>query len=320
LNSYVLHIWIALALDFLIGDPRWMPHPVRLIGRTAQILESPARRILSNQRLAGIVVATIIIGGSVLATWGLLKATRGISSLLGDLFAIWMLYSSLAVKDLAVHSRFVLRALESGDLVQARQAVGRMVGRDTAQLSEPGIIRGTVESVAENTVDSVVSPLFFAFLFGPVGAMAFKAINTLDSTFGYRNDRYIHFGWASARIDDVANFVPARLGLLFVSIGAFLSIGRPGRALRIGLRDARKHKSPNAGFPEAAFAGALGIQLGGPLSRNGCPEATPFLGDPIAPLDQCHIYKANTLMFAATLAAALLMSGWRVVFLLSIQA
>ena len=311
MSGLVLHIWIALALDFLIGDPRWLPHPVRIIGRTAKMLERPVRRALLNQRFAGIVVAATVIAGTGLATWGLLTVARSVSSLLGDLVAIWILYTVFATKDLSIHSRAVLGALEKDDLMQARHAVSRMVGRDTGTLDESGVVRAAVESVAENTVDGILSPLFYAILFGPMGAIVYKAVNTLDSTFGYRNERYLHFGWASARIDDAANYVPARISLLFVLIGALLSGFRPRTALRVGLRDARRHISPNAGYPEAAFAGALGVQLGGALLRNGRPGATQLLGDPVNPLERRHIHKANTLMFATTMAAALIMCGTR---------
>lgn len=311
MSGLALHIWIAVMLDFLIGDPRWLPHPVRIIGRTAQMLERPARHMFRNERLAGVVVAATIIGGTGLATWGVLTAARGVSSLTGDLVAIWLLYVAFAAKDLSVHSRAVFTALNAKDLPQARYRVSRMVGRDTETLDESGIVRAAVESVAENTVDGILSPLFYAVLFGPVGAMAYKAVNTLDSTFGYHNDRYLHFGWTSARIDDAANYVPARLSLVFVTIGAFLTGGRPRRVLRVGLRDARKNRSPNAGYPEAAFAGALGVQLGGPVIRNGRLDATALLGDPINPLERGHIHKANTLMLAVTMVAALIMSGIR---------
>ncbi len=311
MNSLILHIWIALALDFLIGDPRWVPHPVRIIGRTAQMLEGPVRGMLRNQRLAGIVVAGIVIGGTGLTTWALLTITRNVFPLLGDLVAIGILYATLAAKDLSAHSCAVLDTLEADDLPQARHAVARMVGRDTEQLEEPAIVQAAVESVAENTVDGVLAPLFFAVLFGPVGAMVYKAVNTLDSIFGYKNKRYLRFGWASARIDDATNYIPARLSVLFISLAAFLSGGRASRALRVGFRDARKHRSPNAGYPEAAFAGALGVQLGGPQIRNGRPDPVPWLGDPIDPLGREEIRKANTLMFAATMVAVLLMSGTR---------
>lgn len=311
MKSLVLQIWIALALDFFIGDPRWLPHPVRAIGRAARAIEGPARRMSRNQRLAGSVAAATVIGGTCLAAWGLLTAVRGLSWLLCDVVAIWILYTTFAAKDLSIHSSAVSAALAEGNLPRARYAVSRMVGRDTEALDERGVVRAAVESVAENTVDGVLAPLFFAFLFGPVGAMAYKAINTLDSTFGYRNERYLHFGWAAARIDDAANFVPARLSLVLVSMGALMSGGRAIRALGVGLRDARKHASPNSGFPEAAFAGALGVQLGGPLLRNGRPDLAPLLGDPVDPLDMEHIHKASALMFASTLVAALVMSATR---------
>ncbi|MDX9787515.1 MAG: adenosylcobinamide-phosphate synthase CbiB [Desulfobacterales bacterium] len=306
-----LQIWLALCFDFLMGDPGWLPHPVRLIGRVAQLLEKPARRLFLNERLAGAVTAAIVIGGTAWVTWGLLRTAHRLSPLMGDLAAIGILYTTFAAKDLSAHSRAVWRALEAGNLAQARRAAARMVGRDTAGLEAPGVIRAAVESVAENTVDGVLAPLFFAFLFGPVGAMTYKAINTLDSTFGYRNDRYRHFGWASARIDDAANYIPARLSLVFIAIGALFTGGRCGRTFGIGLRDARKHASPNSGYAESAFAGALGVQLGGPLLRNGHPEATPLLGDAIIPLGQNHILSANLLMSAALISATVLMSGAR---------
>lgn len=304
----VWQLWIALALDFLLGDPRWLPHPVRVMGRTALALEAPARRFFRNERIAGITAAMAVILGTLLVSWGILWAAGSISPLAGDLVSVWMMYTAVAAKDLGMHSRRVLGALDAGDLSGARTAVSYIVGRDTENLDETGIIRATVESVAENTVDGVLAPLFFAALFGPVGALTFKAVSTLDSTFGYKNKRYRRFGWASARLDDIANFIPARFGLICISIGAAFSGNHPGKALAIGLRDARKHASPNAGFPEAAFAGALGIQLGGPVFRAGVSAEAPLLGKTGAPLDQDHIVKANILMAAAVVTAALLLT------------
>ena len=312
MNTLVLHIWIALILDFLIGDPRWLPHPVCLIGRTAEILEKPARQIFCNQRLAGIIVAVTIITGTGFITWGLLITAYSLSPLTGDLFEIWILYTTFAVKDLAVHSNAVFQELETGNLPEARHLVSRMVGRDTEQLNEQGIVRAAVESVAENSVDGILAPLFYAVLFGPIGAMVYKAINTLDSTFGYKNDRYLQFGTASARIDDIANYIPARLSLLFITIGAALSGNQAKQAFCTGLRDAQKHISPNAGYSEAAFAGALGIQIGGQIIRNGQLSSTPKLGDPVNPLERRHIRKTNRLMFAVTIVAVLFMTGIRI--------
>ncbi|MGE5843761.1 MAG: adenosylcobinamide-phosphate synthase CbiB [Syntrophaceae bacterium] len=313
MSDLVVQIWIALVLDFLIGDPRWLPHPVRLIGLVAQSLEGSIRKLLSSQRLAGIVVALIVIGGTGLSTWGILSLAGAASPLLKDLLSIGILYTTFAAKDLAVHSGAVLKELESGDVRAAREQVSRIVGRDTGQLDEPGIVRAAVESVAENTVDGVLAPLFFAFLFGPVGGMIYKAVNTLDSTFGYKNERYRYFGWASARIDDVANYLPARLSLIPISLAAALLGGRPLHALRVSLRDSRKHKSPNAGLPEAAFAGALGIQLGGPVYRNGQLDRMPAMGDPLLPLERTHIREANRLMFGVVLSAAFLLTAVRLI-------
>jgi adenosylcobinamide-phosphate synthase len=310
--SLIWQIWIALALDLLIGDPRWLPHPVRLMGRMALALEAPARRYVRNEKFAGILVALCVIMGSVLAGWIILFVSRSLSPMVGDIVSIWILFTTMAAKDLGIHSRRVLKALESGDLAGARVAVSHMVGRDTEALDEAGVVRAAVESVAENTVDGVLAPLFFAALLGPLGALAFKAISTLDSTFGYKNARYRNFGWASARLDDVANFIPARLSPLLIGFGALFAGGRPGGAVSMGFRDARKHASPNAGFPEACFAGALGVQLGGPVIRGGVAGKAPLLGDPEIPLGKSHISRANALMAAATLSAAALFTGLRV--------
>jgi adenosylcobinamide-phosphate synthase len=309
MTTLVFQLWAALALDFFLGDPRWMPHPVRIMGRTAEIIEIRARKIFRSERLAGIAAAATLIAATISASWGLLKAARCISPVAGHVAAVWMLYTTLAVRDLWGHSRAVFKPLESGSLDQARAAVGRMVGRDTSELDEAGIVRASVESVAENSVDGVLSPIFYALLFGPVGAMAYKAVNTLDSMFGYRNERYLNFGWASARVDDILNFVPARLSVLFVFIGAVFPGGRPMQALRSVSRDAPKHLSPNAGYPEAAFAGALGVQLGGPLIRKGRPDSTPFMGDPLVSMNRECIHRANMLMIRSTLTGAVLLSG-----------
>jgi len=179
-----------------------------------------------------------------------------------------------------------------------------MVGRDTDSLDELGVARAAVESVAENTVDGVTAPLFFAAIGGPVGAMVYKAINTLDSTFGYKNERYVDFGWASAKIDDLANYLPARLTAPLIVLAAFLLGFRPMNALRVCLRDHGKHASPNSGITEAAMAGALGVQLGGPLYRSGKPVEMPRLGEPIMELEPKHIPRVNALMLVTWILSA----------------
>jgi adenosylcobinamide-phosphate synthase len=302
----LLQIWIALALDGCLGDPRRLPHPVRLIGRAALAMEGPARRLISGPRLAGLATTVLVVGGTATLTWTVLGMAQRVSPLAGDLLSILFLYSAFAARDLADHGLAVARPLAAGDLETARRKVARLVGRDTHTLDESGITRAAVESVAENTVDGILAPLFFAFFFGPVGAMAYKAASTLDSTFGYRNTRYLHFGWASARLDDAANYIPARLGLLCIALAAASAGDRPGDVLRIAWRDSGRHASPNAGLPEAAFAAALGVQLGGPVMRGGMMHPMPLMGDPGRPLAHQHIQDGVDLMIRAALVAALL--------------
>jgi adenosylcobinamide-phosphate synthase len=296
-------ILIALALDLLLGDPRSLPHPVKLIGALAAWLEAPARQRF-QPRTAGILTAAAVILAAAAAAGAVIFLAGMVHPFLKDAACILILYTTFAARDLARHSSDVYQALARGDLPEARRCVSRMVGRDTEQLDEQGVTRAAVESVAENTVDGVIAPLFFAFLAGPVGAIAYKAVNTLDSTFGYRNERYAEFGWASARIDDAANYIPARLAVpLIAAASVFLDQDARG-ALRISRRDGRKHASPNSGLSEAAMAGALGVRLGGPVMRKGKPDDMPCIGDPAHPLQPGHIRRANSLMFAATLLFA----------------
>jgi len=298
-------IVIALLLDALLGDPRWLPHPVRWLGRLAQLFEAPTRRLLPA-RVAGIATAAAVIGIAFGASFFLLSLTASVNQLASDLIAILLLYMTFAAGDLARHARNVLKALDAGNLGEARQRAGMMVGRDTQSLDERGVVRATIESVAESTVDGVTAPLLYACLFGPVGAMTYKAINTLDSTFGYRDQQYRLFGWASARIDDLANWLPARLTALLLPIAAAATGNRATASLRVLLRDGRKHSSPNSGLSEAAFAGALGVQLGGVSVYHGESIEKPTLGDPLVPLDRSHIPQVSNLMWLTTLLSLVL--------------
>ncbi len=291
---------IAVGLDLALGDPRWAPHPVRIIGRLAMALENPSRRLFRHQRLAGAMLALTVIGASGTAAWAAVQGATRLHPLAGDVVSILLIAACLAARDLATHAAAVYRPLKDGDLDQARRSLAMIVGRDTERLDESGVARAAVESVAENLVDGVTAPLLFAAVFGPVGAIVYKAINTLDSTFGYKNERYARFGWAPARIDDAANYLPARLTGPFVVAAAFLLRQRALHAARILLRDRRRHVSPNAGYPEAAFAGALGVQLGGPAHYFGSdrPVDKPTIGDSSTPLRAAHIGKATALMYA----------------------
>jgi adenosylcobinamide-phosphate synthase len=223
-----------------------------------------------------------------------------------DAVAIIAIYTTLAARDLARHSMAVYRPLVKGDLPAARKSVGMIVGRDTSELDEAGVARAAVESVAESTVDGVTAPLFYALIAGPVGAMVYRAINTLDSMFGHKSERYLHFGWAPARIDDVANYIPSRLTAPLIALAA-AGRGRCERSLRILSRDGRKHESPNSGLAEAAMAGALGVELGGTNYYQGEALVKPMIGDAEAPVGAGHIRRANGLMFAS--AAIFLVLG-----------
>lgn len=300
----------ALALDFILGDPRGIPHPVKIIGRFAASLEGPLRAVMSPRR-AGTAAAVLVIAATAVVTGGMIYLAYSVHSWAGDAFSVGLLYMTFAARDLAGHSGSVLQTLDAENMPEARRRVSRMVGRDTETLDEEGIVRAAVESVAENSVDGIVSPLFYAAVAGPVGAMVYKAVNTLDSTFGYRNERYIEFGRASAKIDDAANYIPARLSVLLIALAALLTGMKARDAFCIGRRDGRNHPSPNSGWSEAAFAGALGIRLGGPVMRKGVPEMMPYLGDAGEALRRRHIRKANTLMLATAVLAAFLFAGAR---------
>jgi len=298
-------ILIAILLDLALGDPRWFPHPVRLIGRLIAALEGPARRAIPDARAAGAVTALTVILVTALATAALIGIAGQIHPLLGDAIGIVVLYTTIAARDLARHSLEVYRALEGFDLAEARRLVSWLVGRDTERLTETEVVRAAVESVAENTVDGIIAPLFFAALGGPVAAIAYKAVNTLDSMIGYKSERYLDFGQTAAKIDDGANYLPARIAAPILTAAAALLGFRTSAAWRIANRDGRKHQSPNAGIAEAAFAGALGVRLGGVMERRGRPVDLPEIGDPVVPLVRGHILAANRLMFMATVIAAM---------------
>ena len=288
---------IAFGLDLLLGDPRWLPHPVKLMGHLALNLEAPLRKRITNVRAAGIVAVALVVGISGLISFAAVRGAVLVHPIAGDVVSIVLLYTTFATRDLLRHSQRVYSALRSGDLPGARQAVAMLVGRDVDNLDESGVARAAVESVAENLIDGITAPIFFAALGGPVAAMMYKAASTLDSTFGYRNERYLFFGWASARLDDVANYLPARFTAPLVALVAALLGLHPLDSLRVCLRDGGKHASPNAGIGESAVAGALGVQLGGLNYYDGEPYECARLGDPIRPLNMRSITSANVLTF-----------------------
>lgn len=291
----------AFGLDLLIGDPRGWPHPVVWIGRLIRRLEEFWTARLGRSRLAGILLtcSTLLAAGG--AAWGGLALAGLLHSWLRAATGLWLAWTCLALRSLHAESLEVVRHLEAGELEEARSALSFIVGRDTDGLDEAGILRATIETVAENTSDAVVAPLFYLCLGGPVFGILFKAASTLDSMVGYENDRYREVGWASARLDDLLNLVPARLtGLLMVLAAVSLRLNVRS-ALRIMRRDGRKPKSPNAGLPEAAVAGALGIRLGGPAVYAGRSVVKPTLGDDGRPVTPDAYRGAVRLMYLASL-------------------
>jgi len=301
-----LKVLATCGLDAAIGDPRWFPHPVRLMGMLAHWYERgvlPWAQSRASQYLMGAVLAVGLPALCYAGSEWILLTLSEFNEWAGHIGWIVLGYTTLAARDLADHANRVYRALDEGALEKARIAVSYIVGRDSAHLSEPEVIRATIETVAESTSDGVVAPLFYLAIGGPALALAYKAVNTLDSMIGHRTEKYQYFGWAAARCDDVLNWVPARLSGVCLVLAAGLLHGTGTQAWSIFLRDGGKHPSPNSGRPEAAMAGALHVQLGGSNSYNGLQVTRPLIGDPIQSLTRTHISQAIQLMAAASLIA-----------------
>ena len=292
-------ILIAILLDQLLGDPHWLPHPVRLIGAACIGCERITRAVLPPFA-AGACSVALILGLTGATAWAVLAGATMIHPWLENAASILLLYTTIAARDLVSHSRQVYAALAAGDLIEARRRVSMIVGRDTANLDEARVARAAVESVAESMVDGVTAPLFFAVLGGPLAAMLYKAINTMDSMFGYKNERYLKFGWAAARLDDLANFIPARLTSLMIPVAAFFLRLHSKNSFFILQRDRLKHASPNSGHTEAAVAGALGVQLGGSNLYFGQVVDKPTIGEATRPVEPQDILRANRLMLLSS--------------------
>lgn len=300
---------LACLLDAWLGDPRWVPHPVRLMGRCIVWYEAAMRRIMTQPvclRVAGVALAVGLPIGVWVVGWGLVKLAGLAHPMAGAGMEILLAYTTLAARDLADHAGAVLQALRGGRLEDARVAVSQIVGRETGSLSEAEVVRATVETVAESTADGVMAPLFFLVVGGAPLSLAFKAVSTLDSTVGHRDERYRDFGWASARLDDLANWVPARLTAGLLVLAGWVVTRRTAvarRAWHVLMRDAGKHESPNSGWPEAAMAGVLHVQLGGRNVYEGTVIERPRLGEAGLPLEADHIRRALVLMVTASILA-----------------
>ena len=287
----------AFALDALVGDPPSLPHPIRWMGRAIEHSEPFWRRTVASERLAGLLFAASLILGCWLVALLVIGLAWKAHALFGFVVETVLLFYCLSAKSLRQAALEIDRLLAAGEVDRARARVRMIVGRDVDRYGADDIARATVETVAENVVDGVLSPLFFAALGGAPLALAYKMVNTLDSMVGYKNPRYLLFGRAAARIDDAANFLPARLAVPLIALAARRVEGASSRqALDTARREGKNHASPNAGYPEAAFAGALGVRLNGPNVYHGVLVDKPFLGAGFGPVTRAHIARACRLM------------------------
>lgn len=304
MKYHILAFILGFFLDLLVGDPCWLPHPIRLIGSLIsgleqRLLKASEKRNNKSEWKKGVllVVMVLIITGCVSAL--ILVGAYYVHPGFGVLIESIMTFQILATKSLRVESMKVYKCLKQESLEAARKAVSMIVGRDTAALDEVGVARAAIETVAENTSDGVIAPMLYTALGGPVLGFLYKAVNTMDSMIGYKNDKYLYFGRAAAKLDDIVNYIPARISAYLMILAAFMSGKRfDGRnAFKIYKRDNRKHASPNSAQTEAVCAGALGIQLAGAASYFGKIVKKPYIGDACRKVEAEDIKRANHLMY-----------------------
>ena len=297
----------GFVLDAVFGDPAWLPHPVVYMGKAISRLEKFLRAHLpqtpQGELLGGAVLAFLLPVGTFLFTGLVCLGAAKISPWLGLAVQMFWCGQALAAKGLVQESMNVYRQLIKPDLPAARKAVSRIVGRDTENLTLEGVTKAAVETVAENASDGVIAPLLYMLLGGAPLALTYKAINTMDSMLGYKNDRYLYFGRAAAKLDDAANYIPSRLaGLLWVAAAALTGNSAAG-AWKIWRRDRRNHASPNSAQTESACAGALGVQLAGPAYYFGEYYNKPTIGDALRPIEPEDIRRANRMMYVESVLA-----------------
>ncbi len=315
--------WTALALilgfliELLLGDPRWLYHPVRIIGNGISLLEKILRRMFpktpGGEKTAGFFLVLLICIGSGGVPFLLLYLAYHIHTVLGIALETFMCYQMLAVKSLKAESMRVYEALKKPDLPGARTAVSMIVGRDTRSLSAAGVTKAAVETIAENTSDGIIAPLFYMAIGGPALMFLYKGINTMDSMVGYKNEKYLHFGRYAAKLDDIANYIPARISAWLMILASFFAGFDWKNAKKIFLRDRYNHASPNSAQTEAVMAGALDIQLAGNAFYFGKLYEKPTIGDAVREVETEDIKRANRLLYASaalgTLFFALIRMG-----------
>lgn len=313
-----LSLVLAYALDLLLGDPVYRLHPIRLMGQMARLYETKLRELVRDEVRSGFLLALGLPMDVLILTVLVLWGAGTVHGVLQFAISTFLIYSALSVKDMDDHARRVEGALARGDLEGARSFLSSMVGRDTAGLNEKEVVRATVETVAEGTLDGILSPFFYAGVGGAPLAMFFKAVSTLDSTVGYRNERYERLGRYSAHLDGMMNYIPARVAPVVVSLGAVLSGYDGWAALRTGYRDGSLSPSPNSGYPEASFAGALGVRMGGVNYYDGKPAPQPLLNGEGREATVSDIAKSIRLMYFSSFFALLMsLAIWYTIFSLA---
>ncbi len=322
LTMRLFALLLGFCLDLLFGDPHWMPHPVRAMGTLIGGLEKPLRAVFpktpKGELTAGVFLVILTAGISTGAAVVLLWLCAQIHPWLALAAETLLCYQLLAARSLRDESVKVYKALRDGTLDDARKAVSMIVGRDTERLDETGVAKAAVETVAENASDGVIAPLLFLAIGGAPLGVLYKSINTMDSMVGYKNDRYLYFGRAAAKLDDLVNFIPARLAGILLCLAA-RPAGFDGRnAWRIFWRDRKNHKSPNSAHTEAAAAGALDVQLAGSNYYFGKLVVKPTIGDPLRPVEPADILRCNRLMYAGTFLAMVLCCGLPLVLSLAL--
>lgn len=304
MKYHIIAFFAGFLLDLILGDPYCLPHPIRWIGSLIAKLEQcllgdRKERDEKNELKNGRCLVLYVLGITVLVTAGVLLGAYILHPYLGVLIETVMTYQILATKCLKVESMKVYRALKTEGLEAARKAVSMIVGRDTAVLDEEGVARAAIETVAENTSDGVIAPMLYTALGGPILGFIYKAVNTMDSMVGYKNEKYLYFGRTAAKLDDAVNYIPARISAYFMVLAAFLC-GKCfdcRRAYRIYKRDNRNHASPNSAQTESVCAGALGIRLAGDASYFGTIVKKPYIGDAVRNVEYEDIKRVNRLMY-----------------------
>lgn len=303
-----ISIVIGIILDFIFGDPYWLPHPIRLIGNIISFLDSKLRDNEKSQRsqfINGVLLVFIVVIVSTMVPAIILGFAFKVSIILGVLVESIMCYQLMATKCLKVESMKVYNALKNNNLPEARKAVSMIVGRDTKNLDEVGITKAAVETVAENTSDGSIAPLFYIALGGPILGFFYKSVNTMDSMIGYKNEKYLYFGRCAAKLDDFVNYIPARLSAYFMILSSLVLKYDFKNAIKVYTRDKRKHSSPNAAHTEAVSAGALNIMLCGDAFYFGKIVKKDKIGDEVRPVEIEDIKRVNHLLYCTVILSFL---------------